>query len=52
MLDDALLSAPNWTPQLLDIKGSQEEVAGLKIALADIQTLQETVENPFITNLK
>ena len=51
-LDDALLPAANWVLELLDFKESLNEVADLKVNLADIQTFHDVVGKPFISNLK
>ena len=51
-LDDALLPAANWVLELLDDKESLDEVADLNITSADIQSFQDAVGKPFISNLK
>ena len=51
-LDDSLLPAANWVLELLDISESLDEVADLKVTLADIQSFHNAVGKPFISDLK
>ena len=51
-LDDALSPAANWVLELQDMKKSLEEAMGVNITTSDIQTLQNSVGNHFVSTLK
>ena len=51
-LDDTVLPSANWVLELLEDCQNLEEVAGIKITLADITTFQDQVVKPFIAHLR
>ena len=51
-LDDSVLPTANWVLELLDLNKTLEEVTNITTTFPDIQSFQDSVGKPFISNLK
>ena len=52
VLDDAVLPAANWVPELLDTREALEAATDITVTMEDISSFQERVAKPFVNDLK